>query len=240
MNIKTNIKTIIVLGLLSASHASIASQYVFRYNAPGISAPNLIRSCQTILENNPGSASGKYTINPTGSNPFSVHCDMKANGEGWTRVGYKKDLPLINRWTDGDKWRWLPESMDYSQGYLELTDKQINEIRSVSKTARQKYVAQCVHALIYYNPKAINSNYHTVAMGIKLHDGTIAKHGKEVYSIPVTVINDQCQLNDHAARETEFHITHKGVPVINVQTWDTGDSLEKIGAKLISNPAWFR
>jgi cysteine-rich repeat protein len=42
--------------------------------------------CVDILEQAPGSPSGDYIIDPTGSAPFTVFCDMVTQGGGWSRI----------------------------------------------------------------------------------------------------------------------------------------------------------
>ncbi|MDP6944186.1 MAG: fibrinogen-like YCDxxxxGGGW domain-containing protein, partial [Myxococcota bacterium] len=42
--------------------------------------------CTDILEQNPGSPSGDYVIDPTGGGPFVVYCDMETQGGGWSRI----------------------------------------------------------------------------------------------------------------------------------------------------------
>lgn len=56
-----------------------------------VSAPYYFKNCKDILENNPGSPDGIYTIDPDGSgviDPFNCYCDMSTDGGGWTMVGY--------------------------------------------------------------------------------------------------------------------------------------------------------
>jgi hypothetical protein len=46
-------------------------------------------SCSSLLAQAPASADGSYAVNPSGSNAFSVYCDMSTAGGGWTRVAYE-------------------------------------------------------------------------------------------------------------------------------------------------------
>ncbi|MCB9594898.1 MAG: hypothetical protein H6719_19405 [Sandaracinaceae bacterium] len=45
------------------------------------------RSCNEILMGGASTGSGIYQINPTGTAPFDVFCDMTTDGGGWTRIG---------------------------------------------------------------------------------------------------------------------------------------------------------
>ena len=60
----------------------------------------------SILNANPGSASGTYTIDPdgTGGNaPFSVTCDMTTAGGGWTVIDVQDFSSTASGWSNSSR-----------------------------------------------------------------------------------------------------------------------------------------
>lgn len=234
---KRRLISIVTAALAGAMTTSaLASSYELHIGVAGLEKPHVTRaSCKAILDAGESQGNGTYTIDPTGDAPFDAYCDMNAGG--WTRVGYKKDLPVLNRWTTGDAWRWLPTRLDYSHGYLEFTDEQINAIRSVSTTAKQTFISSCRGVVNYYYPPGA---HYDDALGFLLQNGFESGHGNQFYSSNITVVSDGCKQNDQTLRHTTFLLENIGLPIVNVMTNDSGNSSEAFGAVLTNSPAWFR
>lgn len=183
---------------------------------------------------------GVYRIAPGGGiEPFDVRCDMTAEGGGWTLVEYASDLPLLNRFTDNrDVFRWTPGSFS-----LKLSDAQISAVRSISVTARQRYVGLCVGVVHYYY---INDNpRYLSAVGFRFHTGVETNHGQGAYSPgTISVIQDGCKANGGEGGRLEtatiFDIENINLPIVNIGTVDSGSSNEKFGSPLTQYPARFR
>ena len=61
-------------------------------------------NCLDILEKNPSSQDGVYTINPTGNDEFEVYCDMTTDGGGWT-VFQKRFNGSVDFYKDWDSYK---------------------------------------------------------------------------------------------------------------------------------------
>jgi len=179
---------------------------------------------------------GVYRISPAGIPPFDVRCDMTTEGGGWTLVEYAADLPLANRWTSGDAWRWVPQEFTFKQ-----TAAQVNAIRATSTTAKQTYVSSCDGVLMWQSATVLT---YKSAVGFRYHTGEETGHGLQTYAPgKVSVTYDGCRTMGSGGRSnehTDFQFEYIGLPIVNIMTSDSGDSNEFFGSPLTKHPARFR
>ena len=197
----------------------------------GRSPETALPTCMDIATIAPTLGDGEYWIDPDGSNPTLVSCDMTTDGGGWTVIEYVNDLPFIQQFSGGDRYQYLADDFE-----LALTDSQVDALRTASTEARQTYVADC-HHVIHYRYQEANFAY---AAGFRFHDGTDSVSATSEYGDTITVTSDACQPNDYVDRQTIFEIRTLSLPVMNIYTRDSADANERFGSRLTNHPVRMR
>jgi hypothetical protein len=162
---------------------------------------------------------------------------MSTDGGGWTEIAYAADLPFQQYFSGGDQWQSLPTEFTFN-----LSDQEIEAISALSTDGYQEYVGLCEHVIHYYYDNGATDAY---AFGFTFFDGTETSYGNASYSpYDITVSQDGCSGNGGEggaeANATIFVMKSQLLPIRNVTCRDCGDSGEKFGAPLSSNPAWLR
>ncbi len=192
---------------------------------------NPATSCLAILKNNPAATSGAYWLKLAGV-VVDVQCDMVTDGGGWTAVEYAADLKFMQQFPSGFGWKWLPTPFT-----TKLKPAQITALQAISTDGKQTYVGQCTKVYHYFSSK-YSYNY---AFAFRFLDNSeTTKGGPTWLGYDITVPEDGCKLAQFGVQsQTKFLIHSKKVPVVNVQSRDTGSGT-KFGSPLMQNPAWLR
>jgi len=121
-----------------------------------VESPGNCVSCKQILENNPGSPDGFYTIDPDGSGPleeFECYCDMNTDGGGWTLVTIHSD--------DGQAtWTYNNRALFYNNATVGNTDDLSQDYKG-----RGMVELNFTDILFIHAPSAIWAVYNNVGNG---------------------------------------------------------------------------
>ncbi len=152
-------------------------------------------SCMEILQDDPGSTSGIYTIDPDGAGPiveFSAYCDMAFDGGGWTLVSIKEN---------GQAESFSSSITDLTDYGKSLDDNIYLSIRSLS-TEMLGFVESTIWGIADLNYLTSSANCSTLPNSL-IHTSALAH--EETIGCDTTGL-DYCKfsgaLNPPASRQT--------------------------------------